>query len=225
MSLQPPVSVKQCSLRFLSQAASLDKVHPNVAYFCRLHALQSVMATGSKEREVKQFCGALMTRLEADAAHLSTAVSTDEGQPACEQLALAIFSGADEMDRRGAADKSTAQAFYASSILMEVCTQFGQLSPDLAEKVKYAQFKSADILKALREGRVPTAGSHLDAVAASLAATPPALNSIDEYGVGAAPSAPPLAAMASASSSAGVQFDPYAGASTRHEVSEAVHLS
>lgn len=41
---------------------------------------------------------------------------------------------------------------------MQILRQFGELSPDLIDMQRYAAWKAADIRKALREGRTPTAG-------------------------------------------------------------------
>ena len=44
--------------------------------------------------------------------------------------------------------------------------QFGELSPDLIDMQRYAAWKAADIRKALREGRQPTAGNPAGAASA-----------------------------------------------------------
>ena len=41
---------------------------------------------------------------------------------------------------------------------MDVLKQFGELDEDIQEKIKYAKFKTLDIMKAIKEGRAPTAG-------------------------------------------------------------------
>lgn len=43
-------------------------------------------------------------------------------------------------------------------VWVQILRQFGELSPDLADMQRYAAWKAADIRKALREGRTPTAG-------------------------------------------------------------------
>ena len=49
---------------------------------------------------------------------------------------------------------------------MQIMRQFGELSPDLIDMQRYAAWKAADIRKALREGRQPTAGSPAGAASA-----------------------------------------------------------
>ncbi len=93
--------------------------------------LEKIVALNG-DAEAKKFTMALMSRIESDAAALGPSSSSSEGPPACEQLALSIFARADEADRseRGA-DLGTAKAFHAALTLMEVCQQFGPLSPDV----------------------------------------------------------------------------------------------
>ena len=49
---------------------------------------------------------------------------------------------------------------------MQILRQFGELSPDLIDMQRYAAWKAADIRKALREGRTPTAGAPASAESA-----------------------------------------------------------
>ena len=49
---------------------------------------------------------------------------------------------------------------------MQIMRQFGELSPDLIDMQRYAAWKAADIRKALREGRQPTAGNPAGAASA-----------------------------------------------------------
>ena len=46
-----------------------------------------------------------------------------------------------------------------SWVCPQILRQFGELPADLAERQRYAAWKVADIRKALREGRTPTAGN------------------------------------------------------------------
>eukprot|EP00960_Hanusia_phi_P003198 94757-Hanusia_phi.AAC.2 len=55
----------------------------------------------------------------------------------------------------GKASKATAAGFRYAAMLMDVCKQFGELSPDIAEKCKYAKFQALEIMKAIKAGVVP----------------------------------------------------------------------
>ena len=52
--------------------------------------------------------------------------------------------------------KNTARSFYAASIFFEILKQFGDCPEDVDTKRVYSKWKSADIVKAIREGRRPT---------------------------------------------------------------------
>ena len=53
--------------------------------------------------------------------------------------------------------------------LVQILRQWGELKPDLADMQRYAAWKAADIRKAIREGRAPTAGPPENAESADLA--------------------------------------------------------
>lgn len=54
--------------------------------------------------------------------------------------------------------RKTAKTFLAASIFLELLKTFGELDSETEAKIKYSKWKAADIMKALREGRVPTPG-------------------------------------------------------------------
>ncbi|KAH0458163.1 hypothetical protein IEQ34_013478 [Dendrobium chrysotoxum] len=97
----------------------------------------------------------LMNQLEKDKKSLKLG---PEDNLYVEGFASNVFAKADKQDRAGRADLNTAKTFYAASIFFEVLTQFGELAPDIEQKLKYAVWKAADIRKALKEGRKPEPG-------------------------------------------------------------------
>ncbi|CAM9846272.1 unnamed protein product, partial [Heterosigma akashiwo] len=74
------------------------------------------------------------------------------------EFAHAVFARADEEDRAGLADKGTARTFYAAANFYDALAQFGDLAPEPLQKKKYAKWKAAEILKAVKEGRDPAPG-------------------------------------------------------------------
>lgn len=54
------------------------------------------------------------------------------------------------------------KAFYTAGILMDILSQFGQLSDDIAEKRKYAKWKAAYIHNCLKSGDIPAPGPPKD---------------------------------------------------------------
>ncbi|KAG0473921.1 hypothetical protein HPP92_015778 [Vanilla planifolia] len=144
-------------LPFLQRADELQKHEPLVAYYCRLYAMERGLKIPQKERTktTNALLTSLMNQLEKDkkALKLST-----EDHLYLEGFATNVFTKADKQDRAGRADLNTAKTFYAASIFFEILNQFGELPPDIEQKLKYAVWKAADIRKALKEGRKPEPG-------------------------------------------------------------------
>lgn len=58
--------------------------------------------------------------------------------------------------------RNVVKAFYTAGILMDILSQFGQLSEDIAEKRKYAKWKAAYIHNCLKSGDIPAPGPPKD---------------------------------------------------------------
>lgn len=56
-------------------------------------------------------------------------------------------------------DKTVATTFLAASLFLQVLAVFGDLDQETTEKIKYARFKAAEIMKALKEGSIATGGN------------------------------------------------------------------
>lgn len=74
------------------------------------------------------------------------------------QFASRIFLAADNEDRAGQATKKTGRLFLVASQFLEVVRVFGELPEELEERIRYAKWKAADIVRALNEGRQPHPG-------------------------------------------------------------------
>ncbi|KAJ3359213.1 hypothetical protein HDU91_004982 [Kappamyces sp. JEL0680] len=158
---------------FLLRANEVNDKDPVVAYYCRLYAVKLAVERAPTAKDSQGFILGLMDRLEKvlRAALLScqdkVALKDQEaiqnemiGYAHVENFALKIFLNADNEDRMGEASKKTAKTFLASSTFLEVLKTFGDgdVDGEVLQKIKYAKFKAADILKAFKEGRIPTPG-------------------------------------------------------------------
>lgn len=168
---------RRALLPFLQRAEEVQKVEPKIAYYCRLYAVEEGMKLENRDKAVDELLFSVMDKLEAFKS--KNTLNAEEDKLHLEGFALKIFDRADRVDRAGRSDMSTCKMFYAASVFMEVCTQFGDLDEDLLGKQKYAAWKAADIRKAIREGRKPTpppqdpAPTQPDAFAPSELPTPP----------------------------------------------------
>ncbi|KAG4952915.1 hypothetical protein AAZX31_14G018100 [Glycine max] len=144
-------------LPYLQRADELQKHEPLVAYYCRLYAMERGLKIPQSERTktTNALLVSLMKQLEKDKKSIQLG---PEDNLYLEGFALNVFGKADKQDRAGRADLNTAKTFYAASIFFEILNQFGAVQPDLEQKQKYAVWKAAEIRKALKEGRKPTAG-------------------------------------------------------------------
>eukprot|EP00636_Phaeomonas_parva_P015897 CAMPEP_0118879960 /NCGR_PEP_ID=MMETSP1163-20130328/19617_1 /TAXON_ID=124430 /ORGANISM="Phaeomonas parva, Strain CCMP2877" /LENGTH=175 /DNA_ID=CAMNT_0006816225 /DNA_START=241 /DNA_END=764 /DNA_ORIENTATION=+ len=150
---------------FMMRAAELDQdtSRPEsrlVAYYTRQYAAELSMALRGSDSspEVMGFLLGLVEALEAEKKSMPE-FTPEEGKMIMEKYVMGIFDVADEEDRSGAATKITAKRFYAASTFIDAMKQFGELDDALAQKQKYAKFKAADIIKAIKEGRRPTPGN------------------------------------------------------------------
>eukprot|EP00934_Nitzschia_sp_Nitz4_P000315 Nitzschia sp. Nitz4//scaffold21_size171442//30045//31082//NITZ4_002147-RA/size171442-processed-gene-0.42-mRNA-1//-1//CDS//3329542369//315//frame0 len=168
MPLTIPAELKSIT-PYVRRAEELDKDKTNaesrlVAYYCRQYAVQSGIVLASSPTG-KACLGDLLSSLETEKTTMA-AFSRDEAKFLCKEFAEKIFDKADAIDRAGEANKATAKTFYAAASFLEILNQF--YSPDevsdelleVKEKTKYAKWKATDILKAINEGRQPTAGGY-----------------------------------------------------------------
>lgn len=85
-------------------------------------------------------------------------VSRDEAKQKIVTMANNVFKHADDIDRAGNANKTTAAAFNSAFVFYTILKQFGDRDEKIIEAAKYCMFKTTDILKALKEGRKPKPG-------------------------------------------------------------------
>jgi vacuolar protein sorting-associated protein VTA1 len=118
------------------------------------------MDVPDRDADATAYIGTLMDQVEQmKKAAASVMKGEEQDKLAVENFALRVFAHADNEDREGRATRDTALGFHAASVFMDVCQVFGPLASDIGEKVTYAQWKAADIQKALRAGRKPGIGS------------------------------------------------------------------
>jgi len=168
MPLKIPPELKKIT-PYVRRAEELDRDKANpesrlVSYYCRQYAVHNgiVLATSPNGKEC---LGELLANLEGEKEAMNS-FTRDESKFLCEKFAEKIFDKADQEDRSGKADRSTARTFYAAASFWEILQQFYQDDDDseeVAEQKKksvYCKWKATDILKAIKEGRTPTPGGY-----------------------------------------------------------------
>ncbi|KAI8806463.1 Vta1 like-domain-containing protein [Cladochytrium replicatum] len=143
---------------FLQRSNELANKEPVVAYYCKFYAAKMGIEIGSKNKESQIFLLRLMEDLEKEKGQLGNdeALTNDVvGMAHVESFALKIFMGADNEERAGRSSKKTAKTFLAASLFLEVLKVFGDVDSEIEEKIKYAKYKAAEIMKGIKEGRIP----------------------------------------------------------------------
>jgi vacuolar protein sorting-associated protein VTA1 len=114
----------------------------------------------SQSPEAKACLGGILGNLEQEKPAMDN-FTRDEAAYLCRQFATSVFDKANEEDRMGLASKSTARNFYAASTFLTILEQFeSEVLEEDQKRIVYAKWKSTDILKAINEGRTPTAGAY-----------------------------------------------------------------
>lgn len=141
---------------FLQRAKEIAPREPAVAYYARLYALQQAVDLRPRmDKADMPVLMELMDAVEEEKKNLDLS-GIDDPSVHVENFAQELFARADEADRQGPRDMKVARAFYASSVIVDVCRQFGALSSDLQDKHKYARWRFVEISKATKEGREPS---------------------------------------------------------------------
>ena len=173
---QLPAELKPLK-RFIREAKKTQKVSPIISYYCRLYAIQEAMKLDESKKTAvtKQWMGQQMTLLEENKVD----ASREEAKESITTMAHNVFKHADEIDRAGNANKTTAAAFNSAFVFYTILKQFGDRDESIVEAAKYCMFKTTDILKALKEGRKPKPGPPGDDMDDELNAELNALNAND----------------------------------------------
>ncbi|KAH9814127.1 DUF605-domain-containing protein [Melampsora americana] len=133
-----PIELKSI-IPYLQRAREMEKVDPVITYWCSFHAAQTCMSIQPVEPESRTFLMKLLDYLEQKKASLSDhdAITNNLAATAyVENFALQIFDW-----------------FLAAACFLEVLTSLtNQPEADILEKIKYAKWKAASIVKAVREG-------------------------------------------------------------------------
>ncbi|KAJ7786487.1 Vta1 like-domain-containing protein [Mycena metata] len=163
MALPPTPAPLKSVFPYLQRADELRAKEPIIAYWCTYYAAQVGIALKAKDAASRNFLFELLGALEKMKQDIGPTDAIDiEAASAAfvENFALRVFAMADNEDRSGAGNRSTAKKFLAAANFLEVLKTFpkAEVSESNEEKIRYAKWKAADIAKAYREGRKPTPG-------------------------------------------------------------------
>lgn len=75
-----------------------------------------------------------------------------------ENYAVKLFNWADKEDRASNFGKNVVKAFYTAGNVFDILQVFGELTPEVAQRRKYAKWKAAYIHNCLKSGQQPVPG-------------------------------------------------------------------
>ncbi|KND91092.1 Vacuolar protein sorting-associated protein vts1 [Tolypocladium ophioglossoides CBS 100239] len=171
--------------RFINRAHQLRAIKPAIAYWCASpppvllqplpRGLLTVFANGcaGEYHAVNQIVGrslhtadddcfaftkTLIERLEvtkAEHAADDAIVDNDAGQAYVEQFAHETFARAERTLRANKVTRQTADTFDAAATFFDLTHEWGTPDAETLQKIKFAKWNAARILRAIREGRDP----------------------------------------------------------------------
>lgn len=150
----------------INRALELEKAEPIISYYCRLHAVQDIIAKGIHlhDNDAATFAGILLDDIE-NIKKNDPIVSSEEGisiisddvtgQAYVDNFASKVFTKADREVRDKRTTKATSSTFMAAATFLDLLRLFGDLDPEVAQKIKYAKFHASRIMKAYKGGTDP----------------------------------------------------------------------
>lgn len=146
--------------RFVHRANQLRALKPAIAYWCEYRAVNQIVAKGlhNEDDDAFAFTKTLLERLETTKTEHATddaIVDNEAAQAYVEQFAQQTFERAERTMRANKVTKVTADTFDAAATFFDVLREWGDLDPEITQKIKFAKWNAARILKASREGRDP----------------------------------------------------------------------
>ncbi|KAL2211476.1 DUF605-domain-containing protein [Sarocladium strictum] len=146
--------------RFVKRANQLRSIKPALAYWCEYHAVNQIVAKGlhNADDEAFAYTKTLIDRLEStktERADDDAIVDNTAGQAYVEQFASETFDRAERTLRANKVTRQTADTFDAAATFFDLGSEWGPLEPETLQKIKFAKWNAARILKAIREGKDP----------------------------------------------------------------------
>ncbi|PFH62154.1 hypothetical protein XA68_14823 [Ophiocordyceps unilateralis] len=157
--LPPGLKIPEVS-RFINRANQLRSIKPALAYWCEYHAVNQIVGRSlhTADDACFAFTKTLIERLEAIKAEREdddAIVDNDAGQAYVEQFANETFARAERALRADKVTRQTADTFDAAATFFDLTREWGTPNAETLQKIKFAKWNAARILKAIREGKDP----------------------------------------------------------------------
>ncbi|KAI1128756.1 Vta1 like-domain-containing protein [Nemania abortiva] len=161
MAANIPSQLKPAGITpFVVRAAQLESAKPVIAYWCYYWVVQQILKKQlhNADGECLEFTTTIMDKLEqmkTDQAENDAILDDVAGQAYVEQFAQETFDRALRPLKANKVTQQTASTFEAAATFFQLVNIWGQPEPETQEKIKYAKWNAARILKAIKEGKDP----------------------------------------------------------------------
>ncbi|SPQ18443.1 9aa4dbfc-c348-4341-8ade-b453861e1da3 [Thermothielavioides terrestris] len=153
---QADVNIWKCA----TKAAQLRTVKPIMAYWCDYWAVNQILAKQlhTSDQDILAYTTASVEKLEqtkSDYANEDAVTDDAAGQAYVEQFAQETLDRAERAVRANRVTQQTATTFDAAATFFHVANIWGPVDRETQQKIKYAKWNAARIIKAIKEGKDP----------------------------------------------------------------------
>lgn len=161
MAANVPLGLKPAGITpFMVRAIQLESAKPVISYWCYYWVVQKILEKQlhNSDADCLQFTSTTMDKLEqmkTDHADNDAILDDVAGQAYVEQFAQETFDRALRPLKANKVTQQTASTFEAAATFFQLVNIWGQPEPETQDKIKYAKWNAARILKAIKEGKDP----------------------------------------------------------------------
>ncbi|KAK7963430.1 hypothetical protein PG988_010404 [Apiospora saccharicola] len=161
MAANIPAPLKKAGITpFVVRATQLEKAKPVIAYWCEYWVVNQILAKQlhSTDDDCLQFTMALMDKLEqtkAEQAGNDAILDDVAGKAYVEQFAQETLERALRPLNANKVTQQTAVTFEAAATFFHLVNIWGPADAETEQKIKYAKWNAARILRAIKEGKDP----------------------------------------------------------------------
>ncbi|KAJ3558915.1 hypothetical protein NPX13_g9619 [Xylaria arbuscula] len=161
MAANVPAKIKPAGVTpFIVRAVQLESAKPVISYWCYYWVVQQILKKSlhSADEECLNFTTTIMDKLEqmkTEQANNDAILDDIAGQAYVEQFAQETFDRALRPLKANKVTQQTASTFEAASTFFQLVNIWGTPDPETQDKIKYAKWNAARILKAIKEGKDP----------------------------------------------------------------------
>ncbi|KAK4200088.1 putative vacuolar protein sorting-associated protein [Triangularia verruculosa] len=158
-----PAAIKQADINLwkcAAKAVQLQNVKPIIAYWCEYWVVRQILAKQLHlaDEGTLQYTTNLMDKLEEtknEYSHEEAVTDDVASQAYVEQFAQETLDRAERVVKANKVTQQTATTFDAAATFFHLVNIWGTPDAETQQKIKYAKWNAARIVKAIKEGKDP----------------------------------------------------------------------